>query len=129
MTEMNIVNIEEEIMEIDIEAMRRKGNQLPEGDRAMLFKNLMNAVLFRATKDYAEGVNKRERDSLPSYYFDKRIIIGDLMKPEMVSYTDGMSLTVVNALRTDVKNIRKNLKKIRDDERKLYYASKKSTNV
>lgn len=75
-------------------------------------RNLFCAVLFTAVEDYCGESSDTDRNGLPDYIFDKSVIRADLRKPRLVSLTDGMSITVLNALKSNPSKVKENLKKV-----------------
>ena len=74
--------------------------------------NLICAVLLQAVRDYCDETPFAVKGQTPKYYFDKDIILSDLESPEMVSLSNGMSLTVASALRRNPEQIKENLKDV-----------------
>lgn len=75
-------------------------------------RNLMCMVLLRAVEDYVGEFSDTTKITLPAYYFDKATILRDLRSSRMVSLTDGLSLTVANALLSNPDQIKENLQNI-----------------
>lgn len=75
-------------------------------------RNLMCAVLLAAAEDYCEETSSTTRRVLPNYFFNKSTIQKDLHNPRLVALTEGMSVTVADALKTNANKIKQNLKDI-----------------
>ena len=78
-------------------------------------KSLFCAVLLRAVQDYCGDISETTRGSLPDYYFDRDIIMKDLESDRLFALTDGMSLTVANALKNNENLIKDKLGSIIED--------------
>lgn len=82
-------------------------------------RNLMCAVLLAATEDYCEETSITTRRTLPNYFFNKSTIQKDLHSPRLIALTEGMSVTVADALKANPAKIKQNLKDVlynADDE-------------
>ena len=101
--------------EFDIKAIREEAKRIPQEAKDAFTRNLMCAVLYRAVEDYVNGCSKRVVATLPRYYFDKATIIKDLKDERTVTLSDGMSLTVAHALKTNPEKIKINLAAIADE--------------
>lgn len=75
-------------------------------------RNLMCAVLLAAVEDYCEETSITTRRTLPNYFFNKSTIQKDLHNPRLVALTEGMSVTVADALKTNANKIKQNLKDV-----------------
>ena len=80
-----------------------------------LIRNLYCAVLLEAVKDYCGEISQTTLTSLPKYYFNKDNILSDLRSEYMVAATDGMSLTVADALVRRGAQIKENLQSMIED--------------
>ena len=75
-------------------------------------KNLFCAVLLAAVEDYCDETSVATRRTLPDYIFSKKTIRRDLRNPKLIALTDGMSITVLDALKTRPQQIKENLKDV-----------------
>jgi Mg-chelatase subunit ChlD len=72
----------------------------------------MCAVLNEAVEDYVGKTPASVKKVMPAYLFNKSTIIKDLKDQRMVALTDGMSITVADNLKTNAKQIAKNIEKL-----------------
>lgn len=89
-----------------IEIVKFTKRDIDDESKAKLVRNLMCASLIEAVKDY---IKPTFTTGIPDYFLNRDIILNDLKSPRMIALTDGLSLSVANALENNEEEIRKNL--------------------
>jgi hypothetical protein len=75
-------------------------------------RNLACAILNESLDDYCGTTPVSVKRYAPAYMFNKQVIEQDLKAPFLVGLSDGMSLTVLSRLKTNLKKVKFNLKKM-----------------
>jgi hypothetical protein len=96
-------------MEPNIEKIRMEAKNIPSETYHKNFHQLMCAVAHEAIVDYVGETNPSDKLGLPAYLFNKSVIMKDLLNPDMIALSDGVSEMVASKIKENAKQIRKNI--------------------